>query len=59
VKISLPPATEQALADLAIAERRDPRSQAELIVIRYLHRRGLVNDEGTERDDRRREAVPA
>ena len=47
MRITLPPKSLEALQELAARERRDTRSQAEIIIIAELHRRGLVSEDGT------------
>jgi hypothetical protein len=42
MQIRLSPEAKRALADLALRERRDTRSQAEHIVVASLRRRGLI-----------------
>ena len=49
IRVALPPATHEALAELSIRERRDARDQAALLIIRALARRGLVSSDGLRR----------
>lgn len=48
INVSLKPVERDALVQLAERERRDPRDQAALIVVRELERRGLLPVKATQ-----------
>ncbi len=50
MRVALPEIADRALAQLADRERRDPRRQAEVLILRGLEREGVLNAE--HRDDR-------
>jgi hypothetical protein len=52
MRIDVPVATLEALKETADLERRDLRDQAEHLIIRALHRRGLVTADGVLRRKR-------
>ena len=58
IRVALPVATAQALAEMAVAEHRDARDQATVLLIRALSRRGLVSRDGLARKQQL-EAAPA
>lgn len=49
IRVALPPASHEALAELSCLERRDARDQAALLIIEALARRRLVARDGLER----------
>lgn len=52
IRVSLPPAAHDALAELAIRDRRDARNEAAVLIIEALAARGLVSVDGLERSQR-------
>ncbi len=59
LKIELPEAAESALTSLAIAERRDLRRQAEVLILEGLDQRGLLRAKPGDAPDDVREPVSA
>jgi len=60
LRIALPPAAHEALAQLSIRERRDARDQAAVLIIDALARRRLVSRDGLQRTrEEKRELVAA
>jgi hypothetical protein len=48
IRIEIPSAAHEALARLAIRERRGARDQAAVLLIQALAARGLVSDDGLD-----------
>ncbi len=59
IRIALPAASHEALAELAIRERRDARDQAVLLIIEALARRRMVARDGLSRPTGEEEHLPA